>query len=142
MPVNINGDIYDEVEDEVRIAITYLLKIRDKMGLTDDTQLEGSVDSSSITNKTIHKYALEVYRVWGALFPHEHSEFLINMQEEIANERRVQDAIKAGGYTPTALPMRLDAMYGILIPGVKTQDKRFWRPMFSSIPELKWSNYA
>lgn len=142
MPVNIDGEIYEEVEDEYRVAVTYLLRVRDKLEIKDDTKLEGSDKNTRSVNKRILRYALEIYRVWGALYPQEHKLFIENLKEELANERPVKEAIKAGGYTPSAFPPRLEMMYSLLIPQVKRQDRRFWKPMFSSIPELKWSNYA
>lgn len=140
--LEIENEVWEEVADEVRVAIQYLLKIRDKMGLTDETQLEGSASNASIKNKTIIRYALEIYRVWGALYPQERHQFIEQTKDDLAYERPVQDAIKAGGYSPTSFPMRFDRLCGILIPGVKIQDRRFWKPLFGSIPELKRSNYA
>lgn len=140
--LNINNEVWETVDEEVRVAIQYLIRLREKMGLSDDTKLEGTKKNSSARNKTIFRYALEVYRVWGALFPQERLEFIENTKYELTHERPVQDSVKAGGYSPTSYPMRLDRLYGILLPGVKIQDKRFWKPMFSGIPELKRSNYA
>lgn len=140
--INIDGQAYEDVNDELRIAISYLLKIRDKLGITDETKLEGSVKTSQVANKVVLKYALEVYRVWGALFPYERHEFIENTKEELKYERPVKESVKAGGYSPASYPMRLEALYRILIPEIKIQDKRFWKPMFNNIPELKRSNYA
>lgn len=140
--VQIGSDIYEEVEDEYRIAVVYLLKIRDKLGITDETQLEGSVKNSSSKNNIILRYALEIYRTWAALYPYERHEFIEKTIEELKYERSIKESLKAGGYSPASFPMRLDALYGLLIPGVKIQDKRFWKPLFLSIPEIKRSNYA
>lgn len=125
-------------EQELAIAITHLLKVRDKIGIDDDTQL----DSSTVVNKHIIRYALEIYRVWGALYPHEHKIFIENTKHELDVERPVKQSIKAGGYSPIAFPVRLDRLYGALMPSVKTQDKRFWKPLLKEIPELRRSNYA
>lgn len=140
--VNVGEDIYDEVSDEVRVSVTYLLRIRDKIGIEDSAKLEGSKGKWKSNNKTIIKYSLEVYRVWSALYPQEHDDFIEMTKEELQYERSVQDSIKAGGYSPTSFPMRLANLYQILLPEIKIQDKRFWKPLFSFIPELKRSNYA
>lgn len=142
MNVKIGQDVFEEVDEELRIAISYLLTLREKLGIGDEARLEGSKSNWKSTNKTIITYALEIYRVWGALYPYERLEFIDNTREELKYERPVQDSVKAGGYQPTSFPMRLEAMYSILIPGIKIQDKRFWKPMFSAIPELRRSNYA
>ena len=133
--IDLGDEVYEEVPDEARIAVTHLLNVRNRIGITDDTKLEEN-------NKTILKYALEVYKVWAALYPHEHAQFIENTKEELKYERPVKDAVKAGGYSPTSYPMRLERLYSILLPGVKIQDKRFWKNMFNSIPELKRSSYA
>lgn len=136
-----DGD-YEEVADEVRIAIQYLLKIRDRMGITDESKLDGSIGNAKHQNITIRKYALEIYKVWASLYPREHRQFIENTKDDLMYERPVQDAIKAGGYSPTSYPTRLTQLFDILIPGVKIQDKRFWKPLFNEIPELRRSNYA
>lgn len=129
-------------EYELAMAITHLLKSRDRIGITDETVLSGSKDNPKSGNATIIRYAVEVFKVWAALFPHEHRQFIENTKYELDHERPVKQAIKAGGYSPIAFPVRLDNLYHTLIPGVKTQDKRFWIPLLSYIPELRRSNYA
>lgn len=134
--LSIDGDVYEVVPDEVRIAIEYLLKTKEKLGIPDDFEL------SNTTNKTVFGYILQVYKVWAALYPHEHREFIDNTQTELKYERPVKEAIKAGGYSPTSIPSRFDSLIRVLLPKVKTQDRRFWKPLFSSIPELRRSNFA
>jgi hypothetical protein len=130
----INGDVYEQVPDEARIATAYLIKLKDRLGIPDDATLE-------FKNEVIINFAKEIFKVWGALYPQEHREFIAATEFELKYERPVKDAIKAGGYSPISYPMRLDAMYGILLPKVKTQDKRFWIPLLKDIPELKRTNY-
>ena len=139
--LNIDGQKYESVSDEVRVATIYLLRARDKLGLTDKTVLAGTVENSYRINQVIRKYAFEVYKVWAALYPRERAEFIVDTEHDLTYERSVKDAVKAGGYSPIAYPTRLDQMYHILIPGVKTQDKRFWIPLLKQIPELRRTNY-
>jgi hypothetical protein len=127
-------DVYEQVPDEARIATAYLIKLKDRLGIPDDATLE-------FKNEVIINFAKEIFKVWGALYPQEHREFIAATEFELKYERPVKDAIKAGGYSPISYPMRLDAMYGILLPKVKTQDKRFWIPLLKDIPELKRTNY-
>jgi hypothetical protein len=126
--------VYEQVPDEARIATAYLIKLKDRLGIPDDATLE-------FKNEVIINFAKEIFKVWGALYPQEHREFIAATEFELKYERPVKDAIKAGGYSPISYPMRLDAMYGILLPKVKTQDKRFWIPLLKDIPELKRTNY-
>ena len=142
MSVKVDDEIYETVSEEARVAVVYLLKLREKFGITDESRLEGSVRDYGHNNKVVRRYALEVYRVWAELYPHEYDEFIVNTTDELKYERSVQDSVKAGGYAPTSFPMRLEALYHLLMPGIKIQDKRFWKPMFSAIPELRRSNYA
>lgn len=135
-------DEYETVPDEARIAVAYLMRLRDRLGITDESRLEGAVRHAAHTNGTIRRYALEVYRIWAQLYPQEYDDFIQTTKDELAYERPVQDSVKAGGYQPTSFPMRLERLYSILMPGVKIQDKRFWKPMFASIPELRRSNFA
>jgi hypothetical protein len=130
----IGEDVYEQVPDEARIATAYLIKLKDRLGIPDDATLE-------FKNEIIINFAKEIFKVWGALYPQEHREFIAATEFELKYERPVKDAIKAGGYSPISYPMRLDAMYGILLPKVKTQDKRFWIPLLKDIPELKRTNY-
>jgi hypothetical protein len=130
----IGEDVYEQVPDEARIATAYLIKLKDRLGIPDDATLE-------FKNEVIINFAKEIFKVWGALYPQEHREFIAATEFELKYERPVKDAIKAGGYSPISYPMRLDAMYGILLPKVKTQDKRFWIPLLKDIPELKRTNY-
>jgi len=129
-------------EYELTIAITHLVKLADKIGLKEDTRLEGTERNSSRVNVHIIRYAFEIYKVWSALFPHERREFIENTKHELDVERPIRQAVKAGGYTPISFPTRLDRLFNLMMPGVKTQDKRFWRPLLSYIPELRRSNYA
>lgn len=129
-------------EQEEVVAVTFLFYARDKVGITDDTQLEGTSQHKERNNKHIIRYALEIYKVWAALYPFEHQEFIEDAKKEIDIERPVRKAIKAGGYTPISFPTRLDRMFGLLMPSVKTQDKRFWMPLLKYIPELRRSNYV
>lgn len=140
--VKVGSEIYETVPDEARIAVAYLFRLRDRFGITPESRLEGSKKDYKHTNRVIRRFALEVYRVWATLYPQEYDEFIEQTKHELKYERSVQDSIKAGGYSPTSFPMRLEAMYNILIPNIKIQDKRFWKPMFEAIPELRRSNYA
>jgi len=135
--VMIGNDIYDVVPDEARLATAYLLKLRKKMGIDDSSSIEGKRISPSIL-----KFVMEIYRVWSNLFPDEHREFIENTTFELKYEKSVRDLVKQGGYSPTSYPYRLHSLFQILIPSVKVQDKRFWKPLFNKIPELKRSNYA
>ena len=136
----IDTRVSDE-EYELVVAITYLLKLRDKIGIKDTTVLEGAKGDPKRGNTTIVRYAFEIYKVWAVLFPYEHGVFIENTKEELDYERPVKQALKGGGYSPISLPMRLDGLFRILMPAVKTQDKRFWMPLLSYIPELRRSNY-
>lgn len=129
-------------EQELAVAVTYLTKLADRIGINEDTMLEGTEQNSSRVNIHIIKYAFEIYKVWASLFPHEHKEFIENTKYELDVERPVKQAISAGGYTPVSLPMRLDRLFNLMMPKVKTQDKRFWKPLLYHIPELRRSNYA
>ena len=130
----IGDDVYETVPDEVRIAVEYLVRLKDKFGIPEEAELGES-------NGTILIYAAEIFKVWAALYPKEHYEFIRNTEFELKYERPVKDAIKAGGYSPIAYPARLDGLYHILLPKIKTQDKRFWRPLLKTIPELRRTNY-
>lgn len=127
-------DDYEVVEDEVRIAVEYLVGLKERFGIPDDAVLEKN-------NKLILAYALEIYRVWGALYPDERKAFLEETAFELKYERPVKEAIKAGGYSPISYPTRLDSMYHLLLPKIKTQDRKFWEPLLKSIPELRRTNY-
>lgn len=130
-------------EHELVIAITHLMSSRNNIGIDDETRLSGSLkDITESQNKFIIRYAFEIYKVWSALFPEERREFIDNMAYELDIERPVKAALKAGGYTPIAFPVRLDGLFHTLMPSVKTQDKRFWKPLLSYIPELRRSNYV
>jgi len=132
--LDIDGQQYDVVPDEARIATEYLIRVKDKIGIPEDAKLEKN-------NTKILSYAFQIYKVWSALYPEEHREFLKETEFELKYERPVKDAIKAGGYSPLAYPARLDRMFQILLPEVKTQDKKFWEPLLRNIPELKRTNY-
>lgn len=132
--IQIGSEQYETVPDEARIATEYLLRVKERLGIPEDVQLEGN-------NAFILQYAKEIYKVWAALYPHEHREFIKETEFELKYERPVKDAVKAGGYSPLAYPTRLDELYRVLLPKVKTQDRRFWEPLLKSIPELKRTNY-
>lgn len=129
-------------EYELTIAITHLIKLAEKIGLTQETILEGTIENSNRVNIHITRYAFEVYKVWASLFPKEHRDFIENTQYELDIERPIKQAIKAGGYTPIAFPTRLDRLFSLMMPSVKTQDKRFWIPLLKYIPELRRSKYV
>lgn len=129
-------------EYELMIAITYLLTARNKVGITDKTELDGSIENCRRNNKHVIRYAFEIYKTWASLFPQERKQFIKNTEHELDIERPVKQAIKAGGYSPISFPMRLDKMFHTLMPGIKTQDRRFWEPLLSYIPELRRSNYV
>lgn len=131
----IGDDIYETVPDEARVAVGYLLSIKENLGIPDDAVLDGG------DNKVVLRYALEIYKVWAALYPQEHRDFIADTEFDLKYERPVKEAIKAGGYSPIAYPYRLDQMYHILLPHIKTQDKRFWIPLLKMIPELRRTNY-
>jgi len=130
----IGDDVYETVPDEARIAVEYLLRLKEQFGIPEEAQLEEN-------NRIILAYAAEIFKVWAALYPEEHYEFIRNTEYELKYERSVKDALKAGGYSPIAYPARLDGLYHILLPKIKTQDKRFWRPLLKTIPELRRTNY-
>jgi len=134
MELNIDGDVYETVPDEARIATEYLLRIKEKLGIPDEATIEKN-------NKVIISYATQIFKVWAALYPEEHREFVRNTEFELKYERPVKDAVKAGGYSPIAYPMRLDELYKVLLPNVKIQDKRFWMPLLKQVPQLKRTNY-
>lgn len=127
-------DGYEVADDEARIAVGYLVGLKERLGIPDDAVLDKN-------NKLIISYALEIYRVWAALFPDEHKEFIKNTEFELKYERPVKEAIKAGGYSPIAYPTRLDQMFHLLLPKIKVQSRTFWEPLLKSIPELKRTNY-
>ena len=130
----IGDDVYETVPDEARIAVEYLLKLKEQFGIPEEAQLEEN-------NSIILAYAVEIFKVWAALYPEEHREFIRNTEYELKYERPVKDAVKAGGYSPIAYPTRLDGLYHILLPKIKTQDKRFWMSLLKTIPELRRTNY-
>lgn len=132
--ITVDGEVYDQVADEVRIGIEHLLRVKDKIGIPEDAVVQEK-------NDVLVRYAFEIYRVWAGLYPEEHKQFIENTEFELKYERPVKDAIKAGGYSPMSYPMRLDRMFSVLLPKVKTQDKRFWRPLLKNIPELRRTNY-
>ncbi len=132
--LEIDGEQYEIVPDEARIATEYLLRLKEKLGIPDNAKLEGK-------NTKILSYAFQIYKVWAVLYPEEYREFLKDTEFELKYERPVRDAVKAGGYSPISYPMRLDRLFKILLPEVKTQDKRFWRPLLRQIPELRRTNY-
>ena len=112
-------DGYEVADDEARIAVGYLVGLKERLGIPDDAVLDKN-------NKLIISYALEIYRVWAALFPEEHREFIKNTEFELKYERPVKEAIKAGGYSPIAYPTRLDQMFHLLLPKIKVQSRTFW----------------
>jgi len=130
----IGDDVYETVPDEARIAVEYLLKLKEKLNIPDDAELEEN-------NRIIITYAAEIFKVWAALYPEEHHEFILATEFELKYERPVKDAVKAGGYSPIAYPARLDSLYHILLPKIKTQNRRFWMPLLKTIPELRRTNY-
>lgn len=132
--LTIDNQEYEVVPDEARIAVEYLLRLKDRLGIPDDAQLE-------FNNKVILSYAYQIYKTWATLFPEEHRDFIFNTELDLKYERPIKDAIKAGGYSPIAYPARLDQLFHILLPKVKTQDKRFWTPLLRQIPELRRTNY-
>ena len=132
--LDIDDEQYEVVPDEARIATEYLLRLKERIGIPDNTKLEEN-------NTKILSYAFQIYKVWSALYPEEHAEFIKNTEFELKYERPVKDAVKAGGYSPISYPMRLDRLFKILLPEVKTQDKRFWKPLLKQIPELRRTNY-
>ncbi len=132
--LDIGGEQYEVAPDEARIATEYLIKLKEKLGIPENTRLEEN-------NTVILSYAFQIYKIWAALYPEEHAEFIKDTAFELKYERPVKDAVKAGGYTPVSYPARLDRMFHILLPGIKTQDKRFWKPLLRQIPELKRTNY-
>jgi len=138
-----NADLsINAAEQELALAISHLIIKADKLGIDDSTVLQGNEGNASYANKSIIKFATEIYRVWVALFPEEHSYFVDNTKDEMANEKEVRQLVKQGGYSPTSFPMRFDKLLHVLMPGVKIQDKRFYKPLIKAISELKRSNYA
>lgn len=129
------------INPEVRIAVAYLFKIAQKLGINDEIELEGTQETAETSNLTVRKFAQEVYKVWASLYQNEHNDFIKSTEFDLTYERPVKEAIKGGGYSPIAFPMRLERMFGIFMPAVKIQDKRFWIPLLRSIPELRRSNY-
>ncbi len=127
-------DDYEVADDESRIAVGYLVGLKERLGIPDSAVLDKN-------NKLIISYALEIYRVWAALFPAEHREFIESTEFELKYERPVKEAVKAGGYSPIAYPARLDQMYHLLLPSIKVQDRKFWEPLLKSIPELRRTQY-
>ena len=139
--LTVDDTVYDTVPDEARIAVTYLLSVKNTFGIHDDSQLTGTLKDAKTGNQVVIKFAKEIFKVWAALYPEEHREFIKSTEFELKYERPVEDAVKAGGYSPISYPVRLDQLFHILIPSIKTQDKRFWIPLLKDIPEIKRSNY-
>jgi len=139
--ITVDGDVYDTVQDETRVLVSYLMNMRNRLGISDETELSGTQDTASHSNQVIRKYAVEVFKVWASTYPHEHALFIKDTEFDLENERPVKEAVKAGGYFPLAYPTRLEQMYKILMPGIKIQDKRFWIPLLKQIPQLKRTNY-
>lgn len=129
-------------EHELAFAVAHLIQKSQKLGITNNTVLEGNEGNMFRANKTIIELAVEAYKVWVSLFPHEHKEFIENAKLDLDTERSVKDSIKAGGIFSVSYPTRFNQLMHVLMPSVKIQDKRFYKPLLQSIPELRRSNYA
>ena len=71
-------------EQELAMAIAYLLKRAEKYGINDETQLEGfKSDGVVYKNKAIIEFAVEIYKVWASLFPHEYNQFKTETSEKL-----------------------------------------------------------
>lgn len=132
----IGDEVYEVVPEEVRIAVEHLVQTKDRLGIPDDFELCGDINGIAL------RYVLEVYRVWAALYPEEHRDFIDTTEIELKYERPVKESLKKGGYSPTSFPVRFDRLLKVLLPKLKTQSKHFWKPLFSHIPELRRSNFA
>lgn len=129
-------------EYELSYAIGHLVSRANKLGINDSTVLEGNEGNMMYANKNIIELAVDVYKVWAALYPHEHKSFISNAEFELDTERSVKESIKQGGIFSVSYPTRVNELLHVLMPNVKTQDKRFYKPLLTKIPELKRSNYV
>lgn len=92
-----SGVVFEEVPEEARVAVSYLLRVKEKLGIPDDAVLETD-------NRIILTYAFQIYKVWAALYPEEHRDFINAAEFDLKYERPIKDAVKAGGYSPIAIP--------------------------------------
>lgn len=129
-------------EQELAYAISHLISQSRNLGIDDNTVLHGNQSNMYHANKGVIKYAIEIYKIWASLFPHERKEFSENTKFELDTERSVSESLKQGGIFSVSYPERYAQLLHLLMPGVKIQDKRFYKPLIQTIPILKRSNYA
>lgn len=132
----------NEKEQELALAVAHLITKARRLGINDETVLQGNEGNMYHANKSIIKFAIEIFKVWVSLFPNEHKEFCENTTFELDTERSVKESVKQGGLFSISYPTRFNQLLHVLMPGVKIQDKRFYKPLLQSIPQLKRSNYA
>lgn len=131
-----------EKEYELAYAVAHLIQKADKLGINDSTILSGNESNMMYANKSILELAVEAYKIWASLFPKEHKNFIENTSLELDIERSVKESVKQGGIFAVSYPTRYNQILHILMPSVKIQDKRFYKPLLKRIPELKRSKYV
>lgn len=132
--IMIDEQEYEVVPDEARVLTDYLFDLQKKLGISTDLIVDDM-------NKWSWQFVMEIYKAWAVAFPQEHRDFIDSTDFFLRYERPVQEAIKSGGYTPIAYPVRFHNLITVFLPKLKLQDKRFIRGMLSRIPELTRSNY-
>lgn len=132
--INVNNEEYEVVKDEARALTVHLIDLFHKLGL-----------SAEITNEdltsTVWKFIERLVQVWKVGYPDEYIDWVDGLTYELKYERPIKQAIKAGGYTPIAYPMRVYSLMHVFLPKVKMQEKKFIKSFLQVLPEFKHTRY-
>lgn len=130
----LNETGYDVVTEEGAMLTEFLFRIHERLGIPENITV-------SDMNEASWKFVEQVVRVWQTGYPQEFSDWCLAVEYELTVERPVQQAIKAGGYSPLSYPMRFMQLMKAFMPDVKLQDKEFTRELLRRIPFFKTTNY-
>lgn len=125
---------YERVPEEARVLTSYLFTLYEKLGIPS------TITAEELT-PACWKFIDQIFLAWKVGFPQEYEEWIGEVKNELEHERTIQDAIKSGGYTPIAYPVRIYNLLKVFFPLVKINDKNFIKYVTKIIPDLKHTKY-
>lgn len=124
----------EHVPEEARFLTSYLFNLYEKLGIPS------TITAEELT-PICWKFIEQIFITWKVGFPDEYDEWISEVKNELEHERTIQDAIKSGGYTPIAYPVRIYNLFKVFFPLVKMNDKTFIKYVSRMIPDLKHTKY-
>jgi hypothetical protein len=132
--IKVEDEEYEVVPDEARMLTDHLVHLSDKLGLPDDLTVHDMTPSAWV-------FVERVVTLWRHFYPREYYDWVQGMEVELKYERPVREAVKGGGYSPIAYPMRVYRLLNIFFPKLKLQDKEFTKKFIRVVPAFKNTNY-